>query len=94
MGMYFEIADDNDWDYVEFVINLPDPISDHAIAAIQAVWGTNSDARRTVMPQPLYSWLCNRPHGTSLIATLKRLIKIGQLTFDRDHPGKPAPRRY
>lgn len=75
--MYFEIADDNAWDYSSFVRGLPNSSFDHAVTAIRSVWGTNNDARRLFMPEALYNCLCERVPSDSLITTLKRLVKPG-----------------
>lgn len=94
LKLYFRIGDDHDWNTAPFVKALPTPVFTRAVTAVLSVWGTNNDERRTVMPKHLFDCLNERlPPDDSLLITLNRLIKIGQLTFDRDNRGKRAPQR-
>ena len=92
--MYFRIAFEYNWDFVSFVISLPEHLFSHAVAAIQHVWAINNDLRLTVMPLDLYRFLCRRLQNLAPVLTLKRLVKIGQLSFDRENPGRRSPSRY
>lgn len=97
LGIYFEIADDNEWDATGFLSSLPEPVFVLAVSAIRSRWGINNSYRRRAIPKQLYDCLRDRlPVSHGLLLTLNRYIVVGMLTFDRHSPGclHPVPRKY
>jgi hypothetical protein len=92
--LYFQLAQDNGWDYVSFVASLNDDLFNRAVSGIATAWATNNNERRTVMRKELNELLREKfGESSSLLTTLNRLVRIGQLTFDPANPGKKAPLR-
>lgn len=86
--LYFRMAEHHESDEVTLLERLDDATFAAAASAIDNVWGTNNDMRRTVIPEKLFDLLKSRlPDGNHLIVALTRYFRTGQLTFDPLQPG-------